>query len=530
MIDDSDLKNIPVVDIFAGPGGLSEGFSSFRYRKQPVFNVCLSIEKDYNAYRTLRLRSFFRRIPFGEIREPYLKFARSSRTEKEETELFSQFKSIDERVQEEVLLKELGSKNFSEEDTNETINKRIGKSRVWVLIGGPPCQAYSVAGRSRMSKIRKRDIEFFEKDERHYLYQHYLKIIGTHKPPVFVMENVRGILSSKIQGESIFNQIISDLKSPNGGNLRYELYSFSAIPRKWNNGVPAFISSDYLIKAEAYGIPQRRHRVIILGLRSDLGIIPEILKQRKYKLTLKEVISDLPMIISEVTHHKNGNKDWNTHIKDILKSIDCKALDHDLVTIMKFFLNVLGDGCNMGAKWMPYLPGRPNQIVNGWYRNEDLGGICNHESRCHMPEDLQRYFFSSCFALLNAKKGLIKSPQLYDFPGALLPKHENVHSGPQKDIIFDDRFRVQLWNAPATTITSHIAKDGHYYIHPDPSQCRSLSVREAARIQTFPDNFIFLGNRTAQYQQVGNAVPPFLARQLANIVFNVLLTWKDMLN
>jgi DNA (cytosine-5)-methyltransferase 1 len=134
-----------------------------------------------------------------------------------------------------------------------------------------------------------------------------------------------------------------------------------------------------------------------------------------------------------------------------------------------------------------------------------------------MPKDLYRYFYAACFT---QEAG--RSPKLCDFPADLLPLHLNVDEAIKSGSLFSDRFRVQMWNRPATTITSHISKDGHYYIHPDPKQCRSLTVREAARIQTFPDNYYFTGGRTSQYVQVGNAVPPLLAHSIAEKVFELL--------
>jgi len=129
-----------------------------------------------------------------------------------------------------------------------------------------------------------------------------------------------------------------------------------------------------------------------------------------------------------------------------------------------------------------------------------------------MDQDIERYGFAAAFAEVHGR-----SPRARDFPDGLAPEHENWGSGK-----FVDRFKVQRFDAPSSTITSHLAKDGHYFIHPDPLQLRSLTVREAARLQTFPDNYFFEGSRGKQFQQVGNAVPPWLAHQIAEVVYGIL--------
>lgn len=157
-----------------------------------------------------------------------------------------------------------------------------------------------------------------------------------------------------------------------------------------------------------------------------------------------------------------------------------------------------------------------------WISDPNLGGVCQHETRTHMDPDFARYLFAAVYGEIRSA-----SPKLSHFPKHLLPNHSNIfetdgNGRKQLRGDFNDRFRVQLSGEPARTIVSHIAKDGHYFIHYDPEQCRSLTVREAARIQTFPDNYFFEGNRTQQYQQVGNAVPPFLALKLAEVVAELI--------
>ncbi len=167
-----------------------------------------------------------------------------------------------------------------------------------------------------------------------------------------------------------------------------------------------------------------------------------------------------------------------------------------------------GPEADRGAEFLPHKSSP--EYKPEWYEDPRIGGVCNHYARPHMQKDLYRYLYAACFA-----KAEMNSPKLKDFPLDLLPDHANVSLAIEHNNLFQDRFRVQLPDRPSTTITSHISKDGHAFIHYDPTQCRSMTVREAARAQTFPDNYLFTGSRTAQYTQVGNVVIQLLVNQNA---------------
>ena len=276
---------------------------------------------------------------------------------------------------------------------------------------------------------------------------------------------------------------------------------------------------DFLVETEKFGIPQARHRLIILGIREDINITPKSLIPSESP-SVAQIIGDLPKLRSGISREEDSFDRW----KSILRSVQeeqwyIKGKGNGLLqTISKIdeaLVVINATNLTSGGEALKYR--RKPKIYSEWFRADGGNIIMNHSARSHMQSDLHRYLFASSYAAVNGK-----SAQLCDFPKALLPAHKNLQHTIKKDF-FSDRFRVQLANKPSTTITSHISKDGHYFIHPDPAQCRSLTVREAARLQTFPDSFIFEGNRTSQYQQVGNAVPPILSFKLAEIVHDILL-------
>lgn len=508
-------NEIPVIDLFAGPGGLSEGFASYEVAGHHPFDISLSVEMDPEAHRTLKLRSFLRRFPLNDILDPYAEFLKTTRTDADQASLYSRFPSQSQEASNEALCLELGSDGPADRAFALEVGKRIRDRKAWVLIGGPPCQAYSLVGRARRSK---EDRTLFEADKKHRLYKHYLRILAEFRPPVFVMENVKGMLSSTLKGHRILEQMLEDLQQPSGRHgIKYRLLPFVETAGRLypNMGVSG---EEFIIRCEEYGIPQARHRVIILGIDDRLDATPRLL-DRKPQVTLREVIGDCPPLRSGVSRSDDTAENW----ADAIRAIRECRFDSTMEQIMASALGGLRTDCSTGEGISRYSSGRPSVLVSQWYRRWQLGLLVNHETRRHIPADLRRYFFAACFAEATLKSGKSRSPKLGDFPGELLPKHKNIDKEAPDNSVFSDRFRVQTWDRPATTVTAHIAKDGHYFIHPDPTQCRSLTVREAARVQTFPDDYAFLGTRTGQYRQVGNAVPPLLAVRLAETVHDILL-------
>lgn len=502
----------PVVDLFAGPGGLGEGFASLRNEKGHArFRSEVSIERDESSHRTLLLRHFVRHFPEGEAPQKYYDYLARRITI---DELFEAYPLAHAHARRSALRISLGTETHAEVKT--LITDRLAGSDRWVLVGGPPCQAYSLVGRSRM--MSRPD---FDQDERHTLYLEYLRIIADHRPPIFVMENVKGLLSATIEGKSAIGRIVRDLQHPGKGikgapnDLTYKLFSLTEQDIADAEVDPRL----FVVRAEDYGIPQARHRMFIVGIRGDLKVRPRLLRKLAAP-SVQDTIESLPSIRSGLSKAEDSFEAWRAELQRITKLNICRHLNGaEYAGALAERLSsekVIALHYPKSIASTRYPSRRPDHPVLQELYDERLAVLTLHEARSHMASDLRRYLYAATFAQTTGR-----SPKLSDFPKALLPDHQNVELG-RTGKMFSDRFRVQLANHVSTTITSHISKDGHYFIHYDPLQCRSLTVREAARLQTFPDNYFFEGPRTAQYHQVGNAVPPQLARQIAEIIAEAL--------
>ena len=308
-----------VVDLFAGPGGLGEGFSACRSGR--AFEIVVSAEMDPKAWETLRLRAFYRllkrRMPsrLGE----YYAFCNDSQAAKflpsEHTE------RLWEEAAEEAKCITLGT-DLGNRILDDALDDRLDPDRPWVLIGGPPCQAYSVVGRARNQA--KADYRA-EDDPRHFLYKEYLRIIRERQPTIFVMENVKGILSSKVNNQGIFSSILKDLSDPrqaldeDGRGRQYRIYSLATGASFGPGDDPDSIDPrTFIIRAEDYGIPQARHRVILVGIATDSPQFnPELMRLHRHgaQVAAGQVLGGLPRLRSTLTKTKDCRERWTTIVR-----------------------------------------------------------------------------------------------------------------------------------------------------------------------------------------------------------------------
>ncbi|WP_019617200.1 DNA cytosine methyltransferase [Psychromonas ossibalaenae] len=627
-----------IIDVFAGPGGLGEGFSAYKDENGNFpFQIKISVEMEQYAHKTLRLRAFTRYFTHKKCTLPKIYFDYVSgknpllgkllefrfweldvtENDKRDWNLISPEFYCPKEFEEAKLLYK---KNWTEtlvaiktaiyearrmtlgkdkKDIHKAIQEQITKDAPTILIGGPPCQAFSTVGRSRRkghvtnNVVTTNDSPAVwdqDNDGRTWLYKEYIKIINDFEPEIFVMENVRGMLSAKVIGENdekvhVWKRIFSDLNKPSNvlGNkqtkLEYDIYSL-ANDSKFTGNTEDLLQlngADFVLNAKNYGIPQARERVILLGVRKNISkalsnnfvaMLQKISKQQQTHVS--DAIGNLPVLragVGRQEHPFNGkdapkqssvkkadeitfwketlnhklndavtrlNKSNNSHQQKVWNILEYAYRNHlSLINKDQTFKNVFetdfkstNSSINKFSEFtfsrvVTSNSGKANKegvkYLMDWYDpNKQTQMILNHETRNHMDSDLCRYIYSSSYSLIKPEENERVYPRLLELEEAGLdPKgHKNRES-------FIDRFRTQIWDRPATTITSHISKDGHYYIHPDPSQMRSFTVREAARIQTFPDNYFFDGPRTAQFIQVGNAVPPLLANKIAGVVHNI---------
>lgn len=408
------MKKLRFIDLFAGAGGLSEGF--VRAGFTPVAHV----EMNKDACDTLRTRTAFHWLKEeGRISE-YYEYLKGTITR---DELWAKTP--------ENLIKSVINTEISEETLPkifEQIDAELGTKKVDLVIGGPPCQAYSLAGRVRKDMTN---------DPRNHLYKHYVEFLKKYQPKMFVFENVPGILSAN---NGNYLQLIFDAVREAG----YEL-------------------DKKVLNAKDFGVLQDRKRVIIIGWKNDLDIkYPEFDKTEMQFEIAKHLFADLPKI-------KSGQGNWG---------------------VSKY-----------ASKSNEYLE-------NAGIRN-GIDFTTQHISRFNNENDLEIYRIA-------VNKWIVEGKRLNyaELPPRLI-KHNNTKT-------FTNRFQVVNHKGVSHTVVAHICADGHYYIHPDIAQNRSITVREAARIQSFPDDYFFESSRTAAFKQIGNAVPVLMGEGVAKKIKNLL--------
>lgn len=402
-------NNFNYIDLFAGAGGLSEGFIRAGFR--PIAHV----EMNKDACDTLKTRTAFHYLKENDRIEEYYEYLKGKISRDEFWGRIPQnlIKSV---INTEISLETLPT-------IFEKIDKELGKEKVDLVIGGPPCQAYSIAGRAR-------DPKGMAEDPRNHLYKYYVAFLNRYNPKMFVFENVPGILSAN---NGIYLELIFEAVREAG----YE------VDKK-------------ILNAKHFGVLQDRKRVIIIGWKKSLKLkYPFFEESEVQHEVLKDLFSDLPKI-------QNGQGNWG------------------IVKYAKETTNYLEE----------------TQIRNG------INFTTQHIARPNNENDLEIYRIA-VDKWVNEKKRL----NYAELPERLI-KHSNTKS-------FVNRFQVVNHAGVSHTVVAHICADGHYYIHPDLEQNRSITVREAARIQSFPDDYYFEKCRTTAFKQIGNAVPPLMAEGIA---------------
>lgn len=401
-------KSLTYIDLFAGAGGLSEGF--IRQGFSPIAHV----EMNKFACDTIKTRVAYHYLKQNGDFSKYISYLKKEITRE------MLWKQVPKNELESVIQSEISSKTINE--IFESIDKKVKGKKVDVIIGGPPCQAYSIVGRAR-------DPQGMKDDPRNHLYKYYVKFLEKYKPKMFVFENVPGILSAK-NGE-YFSKIIKAIESA-GYNFSYKL-----------------------LNARDFNVLQDRKRVILIGWKKNIDFeFPEFTKITSEYAIKKDLFFDLPSLKpgtgEDVTFY---NKQCNEYLK--------------------------------------------KSKIRG-----SLNFTTQHKARPNNENDLEIYSIA-IHKMLDESKRL----NYIDLPKRL-KKHKN-------DTVFTNRFQVVNPTSFCHTVVAHISCDGHYYIYPDKRQIRSISIREAARIQSFPDDYYFEGGQTASFKQIGNAVPPLMAEGIA---------------
>ena len=426
-------NKLTFIDLFAGAGGLSEGFIRAGY--EPLAHI----EMDKYACDTLRTRAAFHYLKNSDKLDIYKEYLHNKIEKEDGTKLWKQ---IPQDVIDTVIQATIGENTI--DDIFLEVDKLIDKRSIDVIIGGPPCQAYSVAGRARMGdKVKE--------DPRNELYKYYVKFLERYQPKMFVFENVLGIKTAK--GGKPFE----DLRHLVEDNLHYKMVAKEQI-------------------ASDYGVLQKRHRMIIVGWRTedDKGKptkfnYPDLKKEDNHYQIMRDLFSDLPKRIA-------GEGDL------------CKPIKY-----------------TKDLEKMPYLK---SSMIRGTF---DF--TTQHIARPNNQNDREIY-------VMAIKKWYKDQKQLLYTE---IPQNHQTHKNKES---FLNRFSVVNPFGVCHTIVAHIAMDGHYYIYPTPNptidNVRSITIRESARIQSFPDDYFFEGSRTAAFKQIGNAVPVVLAYKIAKEIKQML--------